>query len=162
MPRFYRRLVDQISSGNGWAMLLYGLIHGLAVLLGQIIAEPTSGVWPAVGVQAAFLIVAPTSRWVAMLTSAVLIEDLLSVARYSPYTTGMEMLREFPYAAIDAITATLIAVIYRRLCGQVPPNLRTAFLALTGILGVLVVDSVMGTAWLNLAAYEPWWATMWN
>ncbi len=147
-------------------MLLYGFIHGLAVFAGQIIAEPThnySGVWPAVGVLAAFLIIAPTSRWVAMLTAAVLVEGLLGIVRFaSSYTTGMEILGEFPYACIGAMTGTLIAVVYRRLCGQVPPDARTAILALTGILGVLVLDAIIGTAWLRLAVDLPWLSTMWN
>lgn len=146
-------------------MLLYGLIHGLAVFLGQVIAEPVhdfTGAWPAVGVLAAFLIITPVSRWVAILTAAMLVEGLLNIVRFWPsYATYMDMLRELPYAAIDAITGTLIAMIYRRLCGRVPPDVRTAFLALTGILGVLVLDAIMGTAWLRLTGNDPWWSTMW-
>ena len=147
-------------------MLLYGFIHGLAVLLGQSIADPThnfAGVWPAVGVLAAFLIIVPTSRWAAMLTAAVLVEGLLGIVRFgSTYETIVEILGEFPYACIGAMTGTLIAVLYRRLCGQVPPDLRAAFLALAGILGVLALDAIVGTAWLRLAVDLPWLPTMWN
>lgn len=166
MLRYYRRLVDQICAGNGRAIALYSVIHGIAVTLGHMIGEPRgsySGVWPAVGVLAAFLIITPTSRWIAMLTAAALVESLASIIRFWPlFQTSLQLLAEFPYAAIDVMCGTLIAVSYRRLCGQAPPDIRTAFLALTAILGVLVLDAAVGTAWLCSITDVPWLATMWN
>jgi signal transduction histidine kinase len=166
MPGLYRHLVRQISASNGRAMLIYGAIHGLAVALGHVIAEPRgsySGVWPAVGVLAAFLIITPTSRWMAMLAAAVLVEGLAELVRFWPaYATTLEMLWEFPYASIDALTATFSAVVYRRLCGQLPPDSRTALLALLAILGVLLVGAILGTTWLRVTDDTPWLPSLWN
>jgi signal transduction histidine kinase len=166
MLNSYRRLVSQISAGNGRAMLLYGAIHGLAVALGQVIAEPRgsySGVWPGLGVLAAFLIITPTSRWIAMVMAAVLVEGAMTIAHFrSEYATAQEALLEFPYAAIGATAAILVAFAWRRLVGNVPPNTRTAMLMLASILGIVLLDAAVGTAWLRMASDTPWLSTMWN
>ncbi len=166
MPGCYRRLVDQISAGNGRAMLLYGAIHALTVAFGQIIAEPRgsySGVWPGLGVLAAFLIITPTSRWIAMVTAAVLVEGAANIGQFrSEYATTQEALLEFPYVAIGTTAAILVAVAWRRLVGIVPPDTKTAMLMLASILGILLLDATAGTAWLRAASDVPWLPTLWN
>ena len=162
----YRRLIDCISAGNGRAMLCYGIVHALAVALGTLISDPGgtySGLWPAVGVQAAFLVIAPTSRWIAMLAAAVLVEGLLSNARFwSTYATATEMLLEFPYAAINAMTATLLATAYRRVCGSPLPDARVSMLMLLAILGVLLLGAIIGSAWLRWTDGTAFLPGIWN
>jgi signal transduction histidine kinase len=162
----YRRLVETISAGNGRALLIYGGIHGLAATLGYVISEPRgeySGLWPPVGALAAFLIIVPTSRWIAMLTGAVLIEGLVSIAYFWPeYASSREALLEFPYASIGTITALLIAVAYRRVAGKVPPASRTSVLLLASILGILLLGAILGATWLRQVADLPWLPSVWN
>ncbi len=162
----YRRLVETISAGNGRALMIYGGIHGLAVTLGYVISEPRgeySGVWPPVGMLAAFLVITPTRRWIAMLTAAVLVEGLISIAYFWPaYANVQEVLLEFSYALIVTMTALLLALAYRRVAGNVAPATRTSMFLLASILGTLLLGAILGATWLREVSDLPFRESVWN
>lgn len=162
----YLRLLDFVCATNAGAMLGYGAVHALAVLLGHLLATPDghySGVWPAVGVQAAFLAMTPSSRRFAMLSAAGLTEAALTIWHFWPsYSSAQDALAEVPHAAINAISAALVAGVYRRLCGDRLPDARVSVLVFLAILAVLLAGATLGSTWLLWIEDAAFLPGVWN
>ncbi|MFO1425779.1 MAG: MASE1 domain-containing protein [Steroidobacteraceae bacterium] len=154
----FRRLIEAMSASNRNAALGYGLVHLLAALVGELIAEPGgrySGLWPGVGAQGAFLVMLPTSRWWVIVLVGLLVEAIVDILRFLPqYGADPELLFAFPYAAIDAATALLAAAVYRGIAGRAAPVLRSFVAPLFAVAAALFAGAVLGALWLGWIATD--------
>ncbi len=155
-----------MSADSLRAFLLYGMVHAVVVALAHVISEPQgqyTGLWPGVGVQATFLILVPAARWAPMLAAAVSVEVLSNAARFYPtYASVSELMFEFVYAGVNAITAWLLAVSYRRTRGREPPEFwaSTQTLLLSSL--VLLAGAMLGATALATFAGESFLPTLLN
>mgnify|MGYP000868863870 CR=1 FL=1 len=93
----FRRLIEAMSASNRNAALGYGVVHLLAALVGELIAEPGgrySGLWPGVGAQGAFLVMLPTSRWWVIVLVGLLVEAIVDILRFLPQYDNVATLRK--------------------------------------------------------------------